>query len=133
VAAPEPVELVVHGRPVPKARPRLGLGHTFTPQRTTAAEELIVWHCRAAKLVGRFLEGPLRIDREYHGAHPLADIDNLDKLVFDALQVAGVIRNDRQVVSGWHARFPASKDEARTVIRIKPVALHVRIDATRPT
>ena len=117
--------LVIPGRPVPKARPRVvtqdGRSRTYTPEATRAAEELI----RGAWLEshGRDpLAGPVGVkltfsygvkphtriqvfplsDSPYEGVDSIeweagwADVENLAKLVLDALEGVAY-HNDRQV------------------------------------
>jgi Holliday junction resolvase RusA-like endonuclease len=83
------------------------------------AERAIAIEAWKAGLRGRFLEGALRIECQFWGARANADGDNLEKLVWDALQGAGVITNDSQIVSAAHERLSCSKADARTVVRIR--------------
>jgi len=54
------VRLTVHGVPVPKGRPRLGRGRTYTPEATRVAEETLGWAMKQACPDGP-LRGPLRL------------------------------------------------------------------------
>lgn len=119
---------VVQGRPVPKARPRIGRGGiVFTPSKTIAAERLVQaeWMAAGRPTVGgqpvcvtlRFefarpkshmlKNGSLSAVGERAG-EPGGDTDNLTKLVLDGLNGLAWA-DDRQVVSidaskGWGRR-----------------------------
>lgn len=107
---------IVPGKPVGKARPRLGRGgRVYTPTKTTDAERAIANAWRVQ--IGRKHDGPVhlslaisfavpssiskaerarRLDAAWHTQKP--DIDNVVKLVLDALN--GVAYDDdTQVVS----------------------------------
>lgn len=88
--------LEIPGAPVPKQRARSGQGRHYTPDRTVNAENAIAWEARAARVTF-----PAGVDVELRltfGVHTFrGDIDNLEKLVMDALQKGGVYTNDRQV------------------------------------
>jgi Holliday junction resolvase RusA-like endonuclease len=133
------VRFVVPGRPVPKARPRLGAGgRVFTPTTTTAAERAVAsaaW--RAWPNDAAFSDRPVEIDATFIYAVPAswpkhrrlaavagdvpmvagADIDNLLKTVLDGLN-GGPITDDSRViaVSGRKAYGPV--DETHVVVRL---------------
>lgn len=80
-------EFTVEGEPVPKGRPRLGQGRTFTPKRTLAAEKRVRAAFQSA-MPGWDPEPDLTYGAlvEFRtGAGSVVDIDNATKLIMDAL------------------------------------------------
>ena len=109
---------IVYGDPVPKGRPRVVNGHTYTDSRTTAAEARV----RAAWLKGGFktIKGPLRIElRFYRATARRCDWDNLAKLVCDALNGAAYGDDDQIVTAEVHKGI--DRDNPRTEIRIEQI------------
>ena len=113
------------GTPKPKARPRTvrnpktGFVHTYTPETTVNWEQAIVWQVKKAlaqiqmdsdigflPFKGRIM-ADIRVNVERPRSAPKSvvfpmksrpgDIDNLAKSVLDALQIAGVIEDDKTV------------------------------------
>jgi Holliday junction resolvase RusA-like endonuclease len=117
-AAPATIRILVHGVPVPKARPRVGAtGVVYTPARTRNWERAAMWLASIA-MKGRLpLKGPVRLrltatlpiapswpERKKHEAlagerQPTSrpDTDNIVKAALDALNGI-VVRDDSQVV-----------------------------------
>ena len=108
---PNTYEITIEGRPRTKGRPRMTrTGHTYTPPETKKAEQLIV------EAVGDdfpVFEGPVKLVASFSATEThikitslpdwekpklTGDVDNYIKLVSDALEKAGVIPNDRDVV-----------------------------------
>lgn len=92
--------LTIPGRPVPKGRPRVGK-NTRTPEKTKKREDLILYKWKEAH-GGIELEGDLAVycHFNYHDKQT-ADLDNLIKLVLDALggdQSGYRPFNDKQVI-----------------------------------
>ena len=106
----------IPGEPVGKGRPRLDprSGRAITPARTRA------WEAAAALLLRAALRplpvgAPLRLEVVAHHPAPQRksppegspcmgggrrpDLDNIVKAVADALQLAGVVPDDRQIVA----------------------------------
>lgn len=116
------IDCVIPGRPVPKERPRVGRGRTYTPQRTHAYEDVVAWTVKGAY-------PGLKVDADHDwrlavtfvlGDRRKRDIDNLVKSVMDGLE--GVVwANDNQVVvlraakryqkGVWSAMVTAWKDD----------------------
>lgn len=128
----------VIGTPKPKARPRTvrnpktGFVHTYTPETTVNWEQTIVWQVKQAlaavqldndismlPFTGRILadvrinvERPKSLPKSIH--YPMksrpGDVDNLAKSVLDALQIAGVIDDDKTVTDlSTYKRFADSE------------------------
>lgn len=109
------IQLTVLGEPVAKARPRLGVrGHTYTPRRTVHGEEKVLSYLKAWYPALRPAEGcfSVSVDCYFKGA-PKVDVDNLLKLVLDALN-RRVWHDDSAVVQAYvrkHLRCPAPRTE----------------------
>lgn len=94
-------EFTVPGKPVPKARPRLGRGgRVFTPQKTVDYENLVA-NCARAQLPRNW-----RLDGQYHiditvwlNSNVFGDLDNMVKSICDGLNHAGVWDDDKYVCS----------------------------------
>jgi len=121
-------EIVVYRRPIPKARPRMGNGRTYTPRTTERAEHFIQDTWRQSGF--GMQTGPLRIEvwcylkrpaahygtgrnsarlRESAPVAPMdhlsGDWDNLGKLAADALQGVAYA-NDAAIIDGVvHKRY----------------------------
>ena len=124
--------VIVEGTPVAKQRPRFGNGHAYTPKKTIAQEELIVWSYMAQS--GQMFNGAIEIDCEFVYA-PLKswskrktermigqpkltkpDTDNLIKLCLDALN--GIAYTDDNRIWKITSRKVFGK-EAMTIITIR--------------
>ncbi|MDE2097999.1 MAG: RusA family crossover junction endodeoxyribonuclease [Patescibacteria group bacterium] len=95
---------IIPGQPVPKGRPRvLRNGHTYTPRKTAEAEQTLRMEIRVQ--AGRPLQPSLaavEIEADFYlRGFPRVDVDNLGKLVMDALN-GMAFRDDAQV---WATRF----------------------------
>lgn len=111
------MRITLHGRPVPKARPRPGArGRFYVPSQ--AEQDALAMAMRG--YAGKFVRGDLisvRIDFHFAGGARPGDIDNLEKLILDAAQDAGVLPNDMQVVE-VHKRVIRPSRDNKTVIEI---------------
>mgnify|MGYP001586514768 CR=1 FL=1 len=131
------VALTVDGKPIAKGRPRFGKGgHTYTPEITGNAEEIMQGEMRQACATP--LEGPLQLsvvfcfrrpkswpkaqrDAVDNGHEPMhvgkPDLDNLVKLVQDAGN--GILwRDDAQIVRLEAIKVYGAENE--TVINVFP-------------
>ena len=128
-------ECLVPGPPIGKGRPRASSmgGHVrlYTPKKTADWERSAAllarnaWRrgpsddlCRADIVAvfsrpQRLLRKKDPLQRIYHGSKP--DIDNVAKSVLDSLVMAGVIRDDKQVVELCIRSVYASKEEGPCV------------------
>lgn len=110
-----PVDLIIPGPPVSWARAGSRNGRRYTPPRQADHRETIQRAWMAAGMPS-FGDVPVTLSVEFHCAGRLADIDNLLKLLLDALNGC-LYDDDRQVacLSGVH-RF-AKSDDPHTVVR----------------
>lgn len=97
----------VPGQPVPKARPRVVRGGTYTPPRTAEAEQRIAQYLKVAYPHLKPATGRLKVALTFHVKGVGGDIDNYAKLVLDALNGRAWV-DDKQidglVVSVWRKR-----------------------------
>ena len=114
------IRITVPGRPVPKARPRLGVrgrkAFVYTPPATREYEKLVGW---VAKSVGcRPVEGPVSVALSVYVKRRL-DADNIAKSILDGL--AGVAYwDDDQVVELLVRKYKVkSKADERVEIEIR--------------
>ncbi|MDP3940598.1 MAG: RusA family crossover junction endodeoxyribonuclease [Deltaproteobacteria bacterium] len=144
-----PIAPAAKGRP--KARVlQLGartIAQMYTPA-TTRAFEATIADMAAARLEGRILEGPLRVDilavlqrpqgllrkRDPEGitwAPKRPDRDNLEKAVLDGLSAC--FRDDAQVVAGETIKVYAEKTGCpRVVVRIRQLGEQDLLAAANP-
>jgi crossover junction endodeoxyribonuclease RusA len=108
----------VPGNPIPKARPRVVKGRTYTPARTVQAENAVKLAARRARIPR--LDGPVKLTATFYreSAHA-CDVDNLVKTVSDALNTIA-FKDDSQIV--W---LPAVKtidrENPRTEVELEPL------------
>lgn len=113
---PNKVHLIIPGEPVSKERPRSGRGKTYTPPKTVEAEKRVQQAFRdseAQKLDGNLVA----FVTFYVGGSMLKDLDNMEKLVFDALNTLAY-DDDRQIREKHSYKTKTAKERARTVITI---------------
>lgn len=93
------IDVTIPMKPVPKERPRTGIGHVYTPRKTKIAETAISYAVNAEmkkRRIPPFRNEALRVTVEFLFATPdkkkrdmpkktRPDIDNLGKTVLDAL------------------------------------------------
>jgi Holliday junction resolvase RusA-like endonuclease len=110
------VKFTIPGNPLPKARARSGNGRHYTPQCTRNAESWVKLHAKKAGVP--CLAGPLRVSLVFarKDAQP-CDIDNLAKLVLDALHGVA-FANDRQIVHLAATKL-VDRDNPRTEIELE--------------
>ena len=125
--------VIIPGQPVAKGRPRFSrYGHAYTPGKTAR------WADRASVIMRdvcgtTMMDGPLKLEviavfqrpknryrkcdpdgRFWHTVKP--DKDNVEKSVSDALQKAGVVRDDSCICTGPTSKFYTAKGEGPCVI-----------------
>lgn len=109
---------VVPGNPVPKERPRVVKGRTYTPARTVKAEDLVKFYARKARIPK--LTGPVKLTATFYrqDAHA-CDVDNLAKLVQDALNGLAY-EDDRQIVVLTAVKV-IDREQPRTEVSVESV------------
>lgn len=113
------VKFTVMGEPRSKQRPRVTQRGTFTPKETIEAEKRVRDGWRIAG-ESKF-EHQVIVDlRFYNGNKRRRDIDNMAKLVLDALNKEA-FDDDYQVVGVNMYKFFTDPDRARTEIIIQEV------------
>lgn len=113
-----PVLFTVPTNPRPKERPRVVDGHTYTPKETEQAEALVR---AAARLAGaRPHTQPVRlVVRAYRGDARRVDLDNLVKLVSDALN--GTAYEDDHQIKALVATMDIDRENPRTEVEIHAI------------
>lgn len=132
----------VMGEPVSKARARFTKqGHAYTPANTRTAEDRMAWAFRAAaqghKIDPEATYGVMGIF--FHGTRQRRDVDNMLKLICDALN--GIAwADDSQVTEVSGRRGFDAKENARTEVWIysvgkvdRPTRNCLRCDTPFPT
>jgi Holliday junction resolvase RusA-like endonuclease len=110
--------LTIKGDPVPKGRPRVVNGHTYTDARTVNAERQV----RAAWAKSGFkpIQGPVRVSLAFWRltARP-CDWDNLAKLVCDALNGLA-FEDDSQIIEAYVSKG-IDRENPRTDIQVEAI------------
>ncbi len=113
------IKLVIPGRPVPKARPRLATQATmnvYTPKRTKEYEKL-VGYTALDKAKGKMLEKDISLSiKLYFKDRTYGDLDNYAKAISDGLQGV-VFGNDKQVAKLYVERYIDENERAEVEIR----------------
>ena len=118
--------LEIEGRPVPKGRPRTTKTHTYTPKKTKRAENRILGAYQQ-KYGREEIDGPIEIVYGfYYSDRKWADIDNLEKLVSDALGGGSSSDwrpfDDKQIVKSHSYKILVdNEDEEKTIIWFREV------------
>ena len=132
------IELVIKGVPTAKGRPRLSKWGAYTPEATKMAERNLQAQAIMFKRPEKPCVTPVSVEIEFYMPLPMSDskrgrerklsglefpakkpdIDNLAKLVLDALN--GVYWHDDNQIVELNLRKKYS-DEPRTVVRIKEI------------
>ncbi len=113
------VRFEVWGEPRPKQRPRVTQRGTFTPKETIEAEKRIR-HCWR-KLGQEPFAHQLLVEIDfYNGNKRKRDLDNMAKLVLDALNHEAY-DDDTQVVELNVRKFYTSTERARTMITLQEI------------
>lgn len=108
----------VEGSPVPKARPRVVNGETYTPKRTKTWEWFVAQHAQIAMMDvdADILSDPLSVTLHFFYGGGRADLDNLVKAVLDALN--RVVWEDDVQVEALRARVYRKIPKARQGVRV---------------
>ena len=108
------IVIIVPGEPVPKARARTVRGHSYTPERTLRAQQAVAWEARRTWKLSP-MRGSVRLGLVFRcGSRRRTDIDNLAKLVMDALN--GVVWEDDSQIEELHVyRFRGNEATGTTI------------------
>ena len=92
----EQIKIVIPGRPVPKARPRLGRGgNVYTPVKTKRYEELVAW--KTKEVIKEPLAGNVALYiKVYVKGNVFPDLDNIAKSILDGMNKVAY-HDDKQV------------------------------------
>ena len=113
------VRFTVPGEPRSKQRPRVTAKGTFTPKETLEAERLVRNTWRA--LGEPMFEHQVVVDIEfYNGNRRRRDLDNMAKLVLDALN-GEAFDDDYRVIELNLRKIFTTKDGGRSVVTIREV------------
>lgn len=112
------MRLTVPGRPVPKARPRVGAGgRVYTPRATREYEERAAWAARAAGM--RPLAGLVAVRAVFYLSRRAGDLDNYVKALLDGLK--GAAYGDDSQVAALEARIiSCPPGEERAEVEVEP-------------
>lgn len=116
------VRFEVPGEPRSKGRPRVTQRGTYTPKETLVAERIVRDAWRATGKEPFQFQLLVEIDF-YNGNKRRRDLDNMAKLVLDALNKEAY-DDDNQVVELNLRKFYTDKDNARTVITLREIIEH---------
>ena len=111
----------IAGPPVPKARPRVVNGRTYTPKRTKEYEDRIGWAWREANLLyaqpssGRVAVS-IEVFEDKRVPQRMGDLDNYVKAALDALN--GIAWKDDRQVSGIDARIERETPQSTCGLRV---------------
>jgi len=119
--------LVVPGEPRSKERPQWNNGRAYTPPKTRAAEK-VVREAYVAKYPTTKLEGSLEVDVEFYmESWRRKDLDNMEKLVLDALN--GVAYDDdSQIVVKTSSKHVNKSVAPQTRITIREIPDEEKLD-----
>lgn len=118
----EEISFTLDGDPIPKGRPRSGRGHTFTPTRTRDAETAIRNYVTTELDLTPF-DVPVRVALVFYcRTHRRTDLDNLEKLVCDALN--GIAYTDDHLIHAKTSQLhrAALGETPRTEVRIRALS-----------
>lgn len=119
-AAPEKVaRFIIRGEPKSKQRARVTARGTFTPAETKQAEQLIALTYKRLQCQRFDYQVVMTIDF-YNGNRRRRDLDNMAKLVLDALNGIAYA-DDHQVVELNLRKIHTTPEHARTVITLTEV------------
>lgn len=119
----------VAGEPVSKARARVTSHGTFTPQKTRDAEAAVLraWAKGKQSLLGNLATDTYELRCDFYlGNHRRRDLDNMTKLVLDALNGRAYI-DDSQIVELTARKHFVPKAEARTEVRLWVLSTYVLV------
>jgi Holliday junction resolvase RusA-like endonuclease len=121
------IDIVIHGKPVGKARPRFGRRKdggvmTYTPRETKNYEQSVAALAQCAMMGKSMMQGPLRVTISayfqhktktgYHISRP--DLDNIVKAILDGLN--GVVFEDDAAVASIVAMKQYGEERVEVIV-----------------
>ena len=121
------IDIVIHGKPVGKARPRFGRRKdggvmTYTPRETKNYEQSVAALAQCAMMGKPMMQGPLRVTISayfqhktktgYHISRP--DLDNIVKAILDGLN--GVVFEDDAAVASIVATKQYGEERVEVIV-----------------
>jgi len=132
------IEIVIHGKPHPKQRPRFANGRAYSPKSNTVNTQDIQQQFMVQKISNNMLTGALYARVAYYLPKPKSkarvnsnpfpyatskpDLDNLLKQTLDALNGLAY-EDDSQIVSVATSKLWAEPNEERTVVTIGQIGV----------
>lgn len=117
ISPPKIARFYVPGEPVSKQRPAISNRRAYTPKKTRDAE-VNVAQCFKDQCGDLYLQGNLEAELRFYVTNLSKDVDNMEKLVFDALN--GILyADDRQIRFKVAYKFKAADKAARSEITIR--------------
>jgi Holliday junction resolvase RusA-like endonuclease len=114
------VKFEVPGKPVPQQRPRVMRGGwAFDPAKCVKAKKAVrmIALAHANKMRWKASNSRFGVTLMFFGAHPLSDVDNLAKLILDALK--GIFWIDDRQIDEIHAhKEKEDKGKEKTVVAV---------------
>ncbi len=115
--------ITIPGRPVPKARPRMGVrgrkAYVYTPPKTKEYEKLVGWMARCAGC--KPLNGPIVVNLDLYIKGRSGDADNYCKSILDGLNGVAYEDDDQVIELLVRKHKVTRKEEERVEIRIQEV------------
>lgn len=110
------IRFAFDGKPQPQERPFVTRFGTFDRKKSkrSKAELALVAKLAAERQKWEFEHGPVTVQLRFINPHKRADIDNLIKLVLDAL--SGVLWEDDKLVTKIFAQKESGADKPQTII-----------------
>lgn len=113
------ITFTIPGRPVPQERRvQVRGGWSFDPAKSRKAKQIVRAYAELARPKGIGIsDKAFAIEMRFYGPHWGADVDNLAKLVMDAIK--GVYwKDDHQVTQMYASKYRSVKEQAKTVVTI---------------
>lgn len=115
------VRFTVRGEPRSKQRPRVTQRGTFTPKQTMERERAVrdAWYATGEQMFEYQVEMEIKF---YNSTRHRRDIDNMAKLVLDALNKVA-FTDDHEVVGLILGKYHTTPEKARTEVTLREVIL----------
>ncbi|GGK33175.1 hypothetical protein GCM10010965_27520 [Caldalkalibacillus thermarum] len=116
------IRFVVHGRPVPKARPRMAMrgrtAYVYKDEKTREYERLVGFIAKQA--CKRPLKGPVQVNIRLFSMNDF-DVDNVAKSVLDGMNKI-CFKDDNQVTALYVSKTKVrTEKEERAEVEVRPL------------